>query len=139
LNAFDLVITVALGSTLATIILSKETTLVDGLTALGMLVFMQFVVTSLSARSNLIDGLVKNEPTLLAYRGQLLRAAMRKERITEEEINQTLRKHGSFSLDDVDAVILETDGHLTLIANASPSEKQKLVNRFGGNDLRKAM
>ena len=38
LNAFDLVVTVALGSTLATILLSQDVALAEGLTALGMLI-----------------------------------------------------------------------------------------------------
>lgn len=44
LNAFDLVVTVALGSTLATILLSKTVPLLEGLTAFVMLAAMQFVV-----------------------------------------------------------------------------------------------
>ncbi len=45
LNAFDLVITVALGSTLATIVLSKDVALAEGVLALGLLAGLQFAIT----------------------------------------------------------------------------------------------
>lgn len=44
LNAFDLVVTVALGSTLATILLSQDVSLVDGVTAFAVLIVAQFAV-----------------------------------------------------------------------------------------------
>ena len=55
LNAFDLVVTVALGSTLATVITSKDVALLEGLLALFLLVFFQYVVTFASVRSGVVD------------------------------------------------------------------------------------
>jgi hypothetical protein len=54
LNAFDLVITVALGSTLATQILSRDTPLADGVAGMAALVALQWVVTAVSVRSGLV-------------------------------------------------------------------------------------
>lgn len=41
MNAFDLIVTVALGSTLATILLSKDVALAEGLLALLLLIALQ--------------------------------------------------------------------------------------------------
>lgn len=41
MNAFDFIVTVALGSILATILTSQQTPLLNGLTAFATLVFMQ--------------------------------------------------------------------------------------------------
>ena len=49
LNAFDLVVTVALGSTLATVLLSKSVALAEGVLALGLLILLQYVIAWLSA------------------------------------------------------------------------------------------
>src|SRR3712207_9068376 len=70
MNAFDLVVTVALGSTLATVLLSKSVALAEGLLALAVLVTLQFVVTWSSARSSVVSRWVKNEPKLLFYRSE---------------------------------------------------------------------
>ena len=45
MNAFDLVVTVALGSTLATILLSSAVALAEGLLAFVVLISLQFAVT----------------------------------------------------------------------------------------------
>ena len=50
LNAFDLVVTVALGSTLATILLNRNVSLVEGVLAFIVLLALQFCITWLSVR-----------------------------------------------------------------------------------------
>lgn len=116
MNAFDFIVTVALGSTLATVLLSKDVTLVEGVTALGLLILLQFVVTWLSVRSDLVRRLAKAEPTLLFHRGQFLTGAMRRQRVTEAEIRAAVRNQGIASLAAVAAVVLETDGSLNVLS-----------------------
>ena len=50
MNAFDLVVTVSLGSILATILLNQEVTLAQGVLAFALLIAMQFAVTWSSVR-----------------------------------------------------------------------------------------
>ena len=51
MNAFDLVVTVALGSTLATVLLSKDVALLEGVLAFAVLIGLQFLVTWSSVRA----------------------------------------------------------------------------------------
>lgn len=118
LNAFELIITVAIGSTLASIITSKSLALVEGLVALLLLVAMQFVVTAASVRFVAVNRLIKAEPTLLLRNGQLLTGAMRRQRITEGEVEAAARAAGVQGLDQLEAVFLETDGSLTALARS---------------------
>ncbi len=76
MNAFDLVVTVALGSTLATILLSKDVALAEGLLAFLVLICLQYAVAWLSVRSRKFQQLVKARPTLLFYEGQFLQDAL---------------------------------------------------------------
>lgn len=115
LNAFDFVITIAIGSTLASIITSKSLALVEGLTALGLLVGMQFLVTAASVRCKRFNHLIKAEPALLLRDGRMLTRAMRRARITEGEIAAAARAAGVDRPDQLDAVFLETDGSLTAL------------------------
>ena len=93
MNAFDFVITVALGSTLATVLLSTSVALARGMLAFAILIFLQLAITWLSVRSPAVRRLVKAEPTLLVHKGQLLRGAMRSERVTEDEVLAALAAH----------------------------------------------
>jgi uncharacterized membrane protein YcaP (DUF421 family) len=120
LNAFDLVVTVALGSTLATVLLSKSVALAEGILAMALLVFLQFVITWLSVRSPRFRELVKSEPTLIMRKGQFLDGALRAQRITREEVIAALRSNGVADAADAAAVVLETDGSIAVIKEAAP-------------------
>jgi len=115
LNAFDLVVTVALGSTLATIFLSKDVALAEGVVAFAMLIGLQLAITWLSVRSQTVSRLVKSEPALLLYQGRLLHSTLKQERVTEAEVQAAVRGAGYAALSDVAAVVLETDGSLTAV------------------------
>ncbi|WP_230530330.1 DUF421 domain-containing protein [Microvirga roseola] len=114
-NAFDFVVTVALGSTLATIILNKSVSLAEGVLGLALLVLLQLVITWASVRSDRFQSLVKAQPALLVYKGRILEGAMRAERVTREEILAVLRESGVNDVAEVEAVVLETDGTLSVI------------------------
>lgn len=101
MNAFDLVVTVALGSTLATVLLNDTVPLLEGVVALALLVYLQFAITWLSIRSKRLRGLIKSEPTLLVHDGRYLDAA--------------LRQSGHAGLGDAGSVVLETDGSITVV------------------------
>ncbi len=115
LNAFDLVVTVALGSTLATMLLSKSVALAEGILAMALLVSCQFAIAWLSVRSPGFQALVKSEPTLLMRRGQFLEGSLRSQRITREEVLAALRSEGIADAAEAEAVILETDGSIAVI------------------------
>ncbi len=136
LNAFDLVVTVALGSTLATILLSKETPLAEGVLAFALLIGMQFVITWLSVRFSPVNGLVKSEPSLLLYHGRLLSEALQRERVTEAEVRAAVRSAGFASLKTVAAVVLETDGTITAVpqSEAPPSALAGLLDDSGSDE-----
>ncbi|HEX6142058.1 MAG TPA: YetF domain-containing protein [Geminicoccaceae bacterium] len=115
LNAFDLVVTVALGSTLATILLSQSVALAEGITALALLIGLQYGIAWLSVRSDRFQALIKSEPTLIARQGRLLEGAMKDQRISREEVLAALRAEGVRDLDELEAVILETDGSISVL------------------------
>jgi uncharacterized membrane protein YcaP (DUF421 family) len=131
MNAFDLVVTVALGSTLATILLSKDVALAEGVMALAVLIGLQFIIAWLSVRSQTVSRLVKAEPRLLAYRGRLLHEAMHAERVVEAEVLAAVRQQGLASLDAAEAVVLETDGSVTVVKRTDRPEPEALTGVAG--------
>lgn len=115
MNAFDLVITVALGSTLSSAILSQDVSLSEGLLAFVLLCALQYGVTFLSVRSDAVQGFVKAEPSLLYFKGRYLDRHLKRERVTRAEILAAMRASGAGSLGDVEAVVLETDGSFSVV------------------------
>ena len=55
MNAFDFIVTVAMGSILATTLTSQQTTLLAGLTAFGTLVVLQYMLAKLSKRFSMVN------------------------------------------------------------------------------------
>jgi uncharacterized membrane protein YcaP (DUF421 family) len=94
LNAFDLVVTVALGSTLATVLLDSTVSLTEGILALIALVVLQIVVSRSSVRWRLVERWVKSEPVLVYHRG-FQHDRMRQSRVTEDEVRQAVRASSS--------------------------------------------
>ncbi len=118
LNAFDLVVTVALGSTLATVILSKDVPLLEGLLAFVVLAALQWVVSRLSVSSTWFKKLIRSDPRLLFEQGRYCDAAMAAERVTRSEVDAAIRSAGFGRPDEVGAVVLETDGSMSVIARS---------------------
>ncbi|MGJ9386140.1 DUF421 domain-containing protein [Salipaludibacillus sp. CF4.18] len=131
MNMFDFIITIALGSTVATILLSENVSYVEGIVGLGMLILFQFIITWMSVRFAAFNEMIKGEPRLLFYNNEFNSKAMKKERINEDEIKQALRSNGKASFDDIHAVVLETDGSLSVI------QKQEQVEETMLKDLEK--
>jgi uncharacterized membrane protein YcaP (DUF421 family) len=133
MNAFDLVVTVALGSTLATVLLSKDVALAEGVLAFALLILLQYVVAWGSVHSAGVRRIVKSEPRLLFHRGRMLEAAMRRERVVADEIIAAIRSSGSPEIESVAAVVLETDGSLSVIRDAG-ARPETLGNVAGAQD-----
>ncbi len=121
LNAFDFVVTVALGSVLATTILSPSVALLDGLAALATLVVCQAIVAFATSRWDAARRAIKAEPTLVVHGGRLLPSAMNQVRLSEAAVLAAVRSAGHADLRDVHAVVLETNGALSVID--SPPEE----------------
>lgn len=131
LNAFDFIVTVALGSTLATVILSKDVALADGFLALALLIILQLLISKASISSKFFRKLIKTEPFLLFFKGTFLQNALHRHRITQDEILQIVRSNGIANLEDVDAIVLETNGNFSVIKKLGENEGSTIQNVVG--------
>lgn len=123
MNAFDFVVTVALGSTLASTLLSQSVALAEGLLGMGLLISLQYIITWLSVRSDTVAQLVKDEPTLLYHRGRYLDGQLKRMRVTRSEVQAAARANGHVMMEAVDAVVLETDGSFSVMGASSNDGK----------------
>lgn len=132
-NAYGLVVTVALGSALASAVLTRQVSLADGVFAIGLLLGLQYLLSTLISRFSWVGSRLTQEPTLLVRDGRMLRQAMRKERVTDSEVLAAIRKHGIDSIEAVAAVVLETDGSFSVIPTlgANPSALADVEVKLG--------
>ena len=123
MNAFDFVVTVALGSTLATVLLSKDVPLAEGVLAFVILATLQFVIAWVAQRVPPIEKAIKSSPRVLLRDGQIDEAALLDERVTRDEVASAVRKSGQGDLGQIAVVVLETDGSISVIAAAAAGDR----------------
>ena len=85
-------------------------------------------------RSEAVRGFVKAEPTLLLHRGRFLEGAMKRERVTEDEMRAALRSQVVAALEQVEAVVLETDSTFSVVKRSDSdgdSGRSALANVTG--------
>jgi len=115
LNTFDFVYVVVMGEMLAITIMDEDVSFAEGMTALALLIGLQALISWLTTRSPAVERAVNGEPTLLFHRGRFLRDAMHAQRVTEDEVLAAVREHGVADLDEVQAVVLETNGVFSVL------------------------
>jgi uncharacterized membrane protein YcaP (DUF421 family) len=129
LTVFDFVFVVSLGSVFAATIIEKDVTLLEGIMAQGILIGIQVVLAKLAVYSKKAERIINGEPTRLFTDGRYLHNAMRRERVTEEEVRAAIREQGVTRVEDVDAVVLENDGSLTVAWHGKgPGKRSALVD-----------
>lgn len=115
LNAFDFVVTIALGSTLATVLLDAGISWVEGVTALALLACLQLVVSWLVSRRPRVASLVTSRAQVVLRDGEPDLEALRRVRLTRAELAQAVRRAGYGGFDVLAAVVLESDGSLSIV------------------------
>lgn len=126
LNAFDLVVTVALGSMLASAVLSPDIRYVDAMTGMTLLIGAQWVVSRVTTWLPGGRRFVNAEPTLVVRSGQILDTSLARMRLTRGEVLQAVRSSGRGGLSDIAAVVLEPDGSLSVIGHSSAGDERAL-------------
>ncbi|MAM38601.1 MAG: DUF421 domain-containing protein [Erythrobacter sp.] len=113
---FDFVMTLAMGSLLASASQSQEwPALVQTLTAMASLFAVQYFMSRLRRWSRQLDRLVQNTPVLLMKDGEILHEALRATRVAEEDLMAKLREANALDLSSVRAVVLETTGNISVL------------------------
>ena len=86
MNAYDMVITMALGSVLTKAMLTEDQSIVETVFAISMLIFFQFMVSFAAYRWRWAAFLATPSPTVLYHDGHFLQDALRRERVRQSEV-----------------------------------------------------
>jgi uncharacterized membrane protein YcaP (DUF421 family) len=89
---------------------------------------LRAILAEVGARSKIADRIINGRPTLLFSEGKFIPKAMKRQRVTEGEIRAAIREQGIKRIEDVDAVILENDGSLTVASEADGPGESSLVD-----------
>ncbi|WP_017730761.1 DUF421 domain-containing protein [Nafulsella turpanensis] len=133
MNAFDFVITIAMGSAFGRILTAKKVSIAESLTTFLLLVALQYILSYIEVRSSSFSKLITSSPTLLFYNGSFLKKNMLKERIRKKDLIGAVRKKKFSSLNEVEAIILETDGSFSVIRKSGTGANSSYQNLLDKN------
>lgn len=128
LNMFDFIITVALGSIFGAVIIYKSITFMDGIVSTALLLLAQALISRLSIEYAFVDKLIKPNPTVMFLNGDFLDDAMKSVRVTKSEVYAEVRQAGLACMDDVYAVVLETNGVISVLKQKVTINNSTLVD-----------
>lgn len=115
ISSFDFAVTVAIGSVLATTILSDDPPLARAAIALAALYGIQMVVAWLRTRSDAVCRTVDNAPLLLMDGKRILHENLRKAKLTEADLRGKLREANVLTPDQIRAVVMESTGDVSVL------------------------
>jgi uncharacterized membrane protein YcaP (DUF421 family) len=114
MSSFDFAITVAIGSMIATTVLSKSVSIWDGITGLTVLYIVQ-LSTAFLRRYSIIQKVTDNKPLLLMDGQEVLYENLKKARVTESDLKSKLREANVLELSQVRAVVFESTGDIAVL------------------------
>ena len=117
ITPFDFVITVTLGSAFGRVLTATEVSLAEAVFAFAVLVALQWALAFARSRSSLFKKVVDVGPTLLYLRGEMVHRGLRRHRLTESDLHSAVREKGFGSLENVEAVVLQSDGTFSVIGS----------------------
>lgn len=118
MSPFQLVIVFMIAELAAIPIDSADASLINGLVAIFMLMFLQILISFLSIKSESFKNFVSGKPTILIDKGKLNVSELGRLRITTTDLLEQLRIQNCPSISDVEYAIMESNGQLSVIQKA---------------------
>lgn len=114
MSSFDFAMTVAIGSIIASTLLSSTVSMLEGIIGL-VIVYVLQIIAALVRRIEWMQELMDNSPLLLMDGEIILEDNLRKARVTQSDLRSKLREANVTRLSQIKAVIFETTGDISVL------------------------
>jgi uncharacterized membrane protein YcaP (DUF421 family) len=115
MSGFDFAVTVAIGSVLGSVILTKDPPIASGVAALVFLFALQIGMAVLRSRFPGLQLLADNKPRLIMIGSEIQHDQLKKAKMTENDLWAKLREANVFQFSQVLAVFAETTGDVSVL------------------------
>ncbi len=121
MSSFDFAMTVAIGSMIASTVLSKSVTLASSILGLALIYGLQIFVAFLRNFKG-VSKVVDNTPLMLMDGKTILQENLKKAKVTEGDLRSKLREANVLNLSQVRAVVFEATGDISVIHSNDEQE-----------------
>lgn len=126
MNASDFIITVAIGTTFASTMLSRDVAFAAGAAAIVTLISIQALTVWVSVKYPRLRHQAEGEAIVLLREGIAQERAMERARVSMGELRQAVRQQGYGGFDDLAVVLLEANGKFSVVPRARRGDAQAL-------------
>lgn len=128
LTAFDFIVYITFGGIAAGTLNNPRTNILGAMISIGTFGLTNVCLANVSLKYSKIRRILQEEPLILVQNGRILEKMLKKTRINLDDLLFELRLKNIFDLSDVDFVILEPNGKLSIIStpDASPVQKRDM-------------
>jgi uncharacterized membrane protein YcaP (DUF421 family) len=119
MTIFDLVLILLIANAVQNAMVGPDASLEGGLVAAAVLLLVNRAVAEARLRSPMVSRLFEGQPTVLVAHGRLMTGQIRKQGLSEDDLEMAMREHGIKSLADVELAVLETDGSISIVPTTS--------------------
>ena len=117
LSITDLIFVLLISNAVQNAMVGSDTSLGGGILAASVLFVINFIFKKLKYKFPKLRKVLEGEPVILIHNGKMIESNCQKNGITKEELLQAIREHGSHTIEEVDSLILETDGNISVVSN----------------------
>ncbi len=114
----ELVITILISECAAAPLQDLNRPVVNGIIAIFTLVILEILLSCLTLKLPALRRAVDGRPLPVIQNGRLQQSALRRLRISVEELTEALRQQGFFSLEEVACCLVETNGQISVLPKA---------------------
>jgi uncharacterized membrane protein YcaP (DUF421 family) len=122
LNTFDMVVLLTLSNTVQNAIIGNDNSLSGGIIGAATLLIINYLMVRLIFTNKRFENIIEGNPDLLIQNGRIKTERLKKELITQTELEEAAHKQGISSLSEVDKAVLDTDGTISFFTKESSSE-----------------
>lgn len=115
LQPSELVITIMISELASIPIENKDMSILEGLIPVLTLVLLELLVSVLAIKSEIFRTLITGRPTIIVRNGKIEQRLLRRLRLSLDDLLEQLRLSGYSSISEVDTVLLETNGQISVI------------------------
>ena len=115
MQPFELVIAIMIADLASVPMADTGIPIFNGIIPILALLLFQLIISLINLKSITLRKIICGKPRMLIYRGKIDDGALKKEKITINELQERLRQNNIFSIGDVEYAILETSGQISVI------------------------
>ena len=126
LSVIDLVFILLISNSVQNAMVGNDSTILGGVAAALGLFICNYILKLLLRRSSGFSELVQGEKIVIVVDGKLLQHGLHLSMMSMEEVQMAIREHGVKDIREVDLMVLEVDGNITVLSkNYSPKTIRK--------------